>query len=103
MHCRMLCRCSAACPVGRAGSWPINATPAMAFAGTSGMRALARRSRRSAMRRLSPARAYVNRNRVERLWARLKEWRAVATRYETTATSFRGVLCLAATIDWLKT
>jgi transposase len=55
------------------------------------------------MRRLSPARAYVNRNRVERLWARLKEWRAVATRYETTATSFRGVLCLAATIDWLKT
>jgi transposase len=24
-----------------------------------------------------------NRNRVERLWARLKEWRAVATRYET--------------------
>jgi transposase len=25
---------------------------------------------------------YNNRNRVERLWARLKEWRAVATRYE---------------------
>jgi transposase len=47
--------------------------------------------------------AYVNRNRVERLWARLKEWRAVATRYEKTATSFMGVLCLAATIDWLKT
>ena len=26
--------------------------------------------------------AYVHRNRVERLWGRLKEWRAVATRYE---------------------
>ncbi len=25
---------------------------------------------------------YVHRNQVERLWARLKEWRAVATRYE---------------------
>jgi hypothetical protein len=25
---------------------------------------------------------------VERLWARLKEWRAVATRYEKTASSF---------------
>ncbi len=25
---------------------------------------------------------YNNRNAVERLWARLKEWRAVATRYE---------------------
>ena len=45
---------------------------------------------------------YTNRNLVERLWARLKEWRAVATRYEKTACSFTGVLCLAATIDWLK-
>ena len=30
---------------------------------------------------------YTNRNVVERLWARLKEWRAVATRYEKTARS----------------
>ena len=43
-----------------------------------------------------------NRNRVERLWARLKEWRAVATRYEKTACSFMGVLCMAATMDWIK-
>jgi transposase len=40
---------------------------------------------------------YNNRNRVERLWGRLKEWRAVATRYEKTASSF-----LAATLDWLR-
>jgi len=46
--------------------------------------------------------AYANRNRVERLWGRLKEWRAVATRYERTARSFVGVLCLAAAMDWLK-
>jgi hypothetical protein len=39
---------------------------------------------------------------VERLWARLKEWRAIATRYEKTASSFMGVLCLAATLDWIK-
>jgi transposase len=45
---------------------------------------------------------YNNRNRVERLWARLKEWRAVATRYEKTACSFLGVLSLAAALDWLK-
>lgn len=45
---------------------------------------------------------YVHRNEVERLWGRLKEWRAVATRYEKTARSFRGVLCLAAARDWLK-
>jgi transposase len=43
-----------------------------------------------------------NRNIVERLWARLKEWRAVATRYEKTAASFLGVLNLAAALDWIK-
>jgi transposase len=45
---------------------------------------------------------YNNRSLVERLWGRLKEWRAVATRYEKTAASYLGVLCLAATMDWLK-
>lgn len=45
---------------------------------------------------------YNNCNIVERLWARLKEWRAVATRYEKTAVSFASVLSLAATIDWIK-
>jgi transposase len=45
---------------------------------------------------------YNNRNVVERLWARLKEWRAIATRYEKTASSSMGVLCLAAAIDWIR-
>jgi transposase len=45
---------------------------------------------------------YPNRNLVERCWSRLKEWRAVATRYEKTERSFMGVLCMAATMDWLK-
>ena len=45
---------------------------------------------------------YNNRNVVERLWARLKEWRALATRYEKTAASFLGVLALAAALDWIK-
>ena len=49
-----------------------------------------------------PGWIYNNRNLVERLWARLKEWRAVATRYEKTARSFMGVLCLAAALDWLR-
>ena len=46
-----------------------------------------------------PVWIYNNRNMVERLWARLKEWRAVATRYKKTAHSLMGVLCLAATLD----
>lgn len=45
---------------------------------------------------------YTNRNLVERCWSRLKEGRAVATRYEKTERSFMGVLCMAATMDWLK-
>jgi transposase len=49
-----------------------------------------------------PEWVYVNRDRVERLWARLKEWRAVATRYRKSAVSSAGVLCLAAALDWLK-
>ncbi|GAA4502469.1 hypothetical protein GCM10023158_30490 [Gluconacetobacter tumulicola] len=49
-----------------------------------------------------PQWAYRNRHLVENLWARLKEWRAVATRYEKTATSFLAVLHLAAAADWIK-
>ena len=45
---------------------------------------------------------YTNRNMLERLWARLKGWRAVATRYEKTANSFLSALNLAAALDWLK-
>ena len=46
--------------------------------------------------------AYRRRHRVENLWARLKEWRAVATRYDKTAASFLGGLHLAAAFDWLS-
>jgi transposase len=45
---------------------------------------------------------YANRERVERLWSRLEEWRAVATRYDKTARSFLGVLSLAAAFDWIR-
>ncbi|EFH10523.1 hypothetical protein HMPREF0731_3227 [Pseudoroseomonas cervicalis ATCC 49957] len=43
-----------------------------------------------------------NRARVENLWARLKEWRLVATRHEKAARSFLGILCLAAAAHWIK-
>lgn len=46
--------------------------------------------------------AYRRRHRIENLWARLKEWRAVATRYDKTAASFLGALHLVATVDWLS-
>ena len=49
-----------------------------------------------------PAWIYNNRHHIENAWARLKEWRGVATRYEKTATSSLGVLCLAAAVQWIK-
>ena len=59
-------------------------------------------SKRNEEQLACPAWVYNNRNIVERLWGRLKEWRAVATRYEKTACSFMGVLCLAATFNWIR-
>lgn len=100
----MPCRCSRACLACTFGSWPIVATAVTPFASTSGIAWGAPPLRRMAYEApvACPQPIYNNRNRVERLWARLKEWRAVATRCEKTAASFPGVLCLAATADWLR-
>ena len=46
--------------------------------------------------------AYARRNTVERFWARMKEWRGVASRYDKTASCYRTGVVLAATLDWLK-
>ena len=46
--------------------------------------------------------AYRRRHHVERAWGRLKEWRAVATRYEKTAASYLGVLHVASALDWIR-
>ena len=43
--------------------------------------------------------AYRRRHRIENLWARLKEWRALATQYEKSASSFLRTLHLAAALD----
>ena len=44
---------------------------------------------------------YRDRNHVERLFNRLKQSRGIATRYDKTAASFLGFLCLAAAKLWL--
>ena len=46
--------------------------------------------------------AYRARNRVERLFNRLKQFRRIATRYDRLATSYLAAVCLAATVSsWL--
>lgn len=44
--------------------------------------------------------AYRNRNLVERLWCRLKDWRRIATRYDKLATNFMAGVFIAAAITF---
>lgn len=48
-------------------------------------------------------RACKDRNRVERMFNRLKQFRRIATRYDKTAVSILGFLTLAAAKIWLPT
>lgn len=46
---------------------------------------------------------YRNRNAIERMFARLKDFRRIATRYDRLAKSFPAAVCLAATLCyWLR-
>ena len=45
--------------------------------------------------------AYRERNVVERLINRLKQWRRIATRYEKRAANYQTMLTLAAILLWL--
>ena len=49
-----------------------------------------------------PAYIYRHRNLIERCWSRLKERRAVATRYDKTALCFAAGIAIAASLDWIK-
>jgi transposase len=45
---------------------------------------------------------YRNRNAIERMFCRLKDFRRVATRYDRNAANFLAAVCLAATVSyWL--
>lgn len=46
--------------------------------------------------------AYKGRNVVERAFNLLKQWRAIATRYDKLATVYRGGVILAAILTWLR-
>jgi transposase len=45
---------------------------------------------------------YRDRNKIERFFARLKQHRRLATRYEKTVVSFLAFWYIAAAIDWLR-
>jgi transposase len=45
---------------------------------------------------------YKTRHRIENFFARLKQFRAIATRYDKTARNFLGAIHLAAAVTWLN-
>jgi transposase len=49
-----------------------------------------------------PAYIYRHRNLIERCWSRLKERRAVATRYDKTAACYAAGIAIAVSLDWIK-
>ena len=47
------------------------------------------------------AHRYKQRNLVERMFGRLKDWRRIATRYDRCAHTFMSAICIAATVIFL--
>jgi putative transposase len=45
---------------------------------------------------------YRQRNRIERLMSRLKQFRRLATRYDKTASSYLGFVHFVCTVRWLR-
>jgi transposase len=49
-----------------------------------------------------PSYIYRHRSLIERCWSRLKERRAIATRYDKTAVCYAAGIAIAASLDWIK-
>src|SRR4051812_39965689 len=62
----------------------------------------ARRGSAGGRPRSFDAEAYKGRNVVERCFNKLKQWRAIATRFDKTARSYLAGLTLAATLIWTR-
>ena len=60
----------------------------------------ARRGRRHPFLHSKPH--YVLRNRIERMFNKLKNWRRVATRYDKTAASYLGFVSIASVFLWIS-
>jgi transposase len=43
---------------------------------------------------------YKQRNVIERMFCRLKDWRRIATRFDRNITNFMGAIALAAAVIW---
>ncbi|MGV9540185.1 transposase [Nocardia beijingensis] len=66
---------------------------------------IANRKRRGSLGRRPPdldRTAYQRRHMVERAFNKIKQWRAITTRYDKLALTYRAGLLLALIIEWLR-
>lgn len=73
----------------------------VAAARAKGMKVVIPSRENRKVRRPMDTHLYRERHLVENFFAKLKQWRRVATRYEKTARNFLGLVLLASAIVWL--
>jgi transposase len=84
------------------GDKAYDANAVLATLKASGARAvIPPRARRLQQRRFSKS-AYRRRNRIERWFCRLKQFRRIATRYDKLAERFVSFISLASAVCWLR-
>lgn len=89
-------------PDGVVGDKGYTGTPVRAYLRRRGIRAIIPRRANESRRGVRFDReAYRERNRVERLINRLKQHRAIATRYEKLAETYHALLTIACILLWL--
>ena len=89
-------------PDGVVGDKGYTGTPVRAYLRRRGIRAIIPRRANESRRGVRFDReAYRARNRVERLINRLKQHRAIATRYEKLAETYHALLVIACILLWL--
>lgn len=60
------------------------------------------RRRNSKLAGTCPDWVYRNRHLVENMWARFKEWRGIATRYDKTIEAYASAVFIFAALDWIE-
>ncbi len=74
----------------------------LACVAASGAQAVIPSKKNRVVQRVIDRNLYRDRNKVERYFSRLKQFRRLATRYDKTASSFLGMLHFVSALLWLR-
>lgn len=74
----------------------------LAYVAALGAEAVIPSKKNRLVQRLIDRNLYRDRNKIERFFSRLKQFRRLATRYDKTASSFLGMIHFVSAILWLQ-